>query len=112
MKSIKHYVCLTLLMTLSACQSLGIPSADTFNKKLLTGYALVETIGNTSNTLLQAEKLSKQDAANVLQQASVAKISLDVSRTVYQENPQIGSAKLAATLTVLQALQSYVGGVK
>lgn len=112
MKALKHSIFIFLISALVACQSLGIPTADTFNKKLLTGYSTVEIIGNTTNTLAQAGKISKQDATNVLEQASTAKVSLDVARSVHAENPDLGNQKLVASLTILKALQAYVGGVK
>jgi hypothetical protein len=112
MKLVKSMFLASLVMMLAACQSLGIPAADTFNKKVYTGYATVVTVANTATTLLNAGKLSNADAQNVLEQATNAKTALDIAKSVHETTPDLGDAKLVAALQILTALQQYVGVVK
>ena len=104
---------LTFMMTaLVACAALGVPQATTFNQKLEVGYTSIEAVADSATTLLKAGKLSKADAQNVLEQATNAKVAIDLARSVHDTNPTLGDSKLSSALTVLQALQVYVGGVK
>lgn len=115
MKTITQRVALAaatlLLVTLAACQSIGI-TADTFNKKLEVGYALVESTGNVATQLATAGKLKKDDVSNVIKTLEDAKLGLDVARSSHDATPAVADQKLQATLTVLEALQTYLNGVK
>lgn len=111
MQSMKSLLLAGLLMTLSACQILGISPADTFNKKLYEGYTTIEAIANATNTLLITGQLSRSDAQNILEQEQNVKAALDIARSVHDVNPEQGDAKLASALIILQALQRYVGSI-
>lgn len=112
MKHVPHAFLFAMVLVLSACASLGIPPADTFNKRLQVGYTTIETVADSTTLLLQTGKLSRSDGENVLEQATNAKASLDIARSIHETSPELGDSKLSATLLVLQTLQVYVGGVK
>lgn len=95
-------------LLLAACAQLGVPAADTFNKRLLAGYQTVETIASTAGTLRTAGKLSDSDRDNVVATSRTAIAGLDVAKQVYATNPQAGDDKLTATITVLSALSAYL----
>lgn len=99
------FICALLF---AACAQLGVPAADTFNKRLLAGYQTVESVATTANTLHAAGKLSGADVDNVVATSRTAIAGLNVARQVYQGNPQAGDDKLTATITVLTALQVYL----
>lgn len=112
MKLVRTYLLSFLLVTLVACSSLGI-NPTTFNQKLDVAYISVTTVTNTATTLLQSGKLSVADANNIAQQATNLKSALDIARTIHDtSSPDLGDAKLQTALVTLQALQSYLGGVK
>lgn len=97
-----------LLLVLAACAQLGVPAADTFNKRLLAGYQTVEAIATSAGSLRAAGKLSDADRDNVVATSRTAIAGLDLARQVHQTNPQAGDDKLSATITVLTALQAYL----
>lgn len=98
--------CFALL--LAACAQLGVPEADTFNKKVFAGYNTVEGIAKTASDLRTAGKLSDGDRDNVVATARSAIQGLDLAKTLHASNPQAGNDKLTATITVLTALQAYL----
>lgn len=102
------YLLTALLLLLSACQTLGVPQADTFNKKLAAGYTTVTGIRNTADALLSAQKITPDDAQNVNDQADNARTGLDLARQMHATNPAAGDARLDAVVTGLAALNAYL----
>ena len=96
------------LSFLSACGTLGIPTAQTFNERVASGYSAVTAARKSATTLLIAKKISAADAQNVQSQADNARAALDIARNVYSTDPKAGEDKLLAAQAVLQALRSYL----
>lgn len=108
----RHYALPLILLLLSACATLGVPQADTFNKRLAAGYVTVTGVRNTADTLLSASKITPEDAQNVNDQADNARTGLDLARQIHTSNPPAGDAKLDAVVTGLTALESYLAHAK
>lgn len=100
------------IMLLSACAQLGIPKPETFNERLAVGYSTVTAVRQTATTLLQAKKISADDAQNVQNQADNARAGLDIARTISKTDLKAADAKLNAVHTALTALQSYLATKK
>lgn len=101
-----------LLLLVSACATLGIPTPQTFNERLAAGYTTGTTIVSVTTTLLAAKKLSSADAENVLKQTDTAVAGLDISRQLSATDLAAADTKLAASLVVLNALQAYLNSKK
>lgn len=97
-----------LVLLVSACATLGVPSPQTFNQKVLAGYSSVDAVVQTTSTLLSAGKIKPNDAQNVHDQAVNIKAGLEIAEQVHSTNPAAGDDKLSATISVLTALQSYL----
>jgi hypothetical protein len=97
-----------LVYLITGCSTLGVPSADTFNKKWLAAQTADTAVLQMDLTLLQAEKISKEDAANVEAQADNVKSGLDIARTLYATDQTAGSTKLDSVVIALQAIQNYL----
>lgn len=95
-------------LLISGCTTLGIPSADTFNKKWLAAQQTDTTVLQTDMALLQAGTISKEDAANIEAQADNVKAGLDIARNLYATDQTEGSTKLDSVVLALQALQTYL----
>lgn len=107
--SFKRFVIgVVLAVALSACTTLGIPTAKTFNEKWLAAQTTDTAVLQTDIALLQAGKISKEDAANVEAQADNVKAGLDIARTIYENDQQAGQSKLDSVVTALTALQTYL----
>jgi hypothetical protein len=121
MRQLKHHVTLFLaavLLTIavSACQSLALEPAQTFNDKLAYAVATHTAVLQATTSAVTAGTLSSDEAATVLKGADNAKLALDAAKAAHEAGDEAGAnTKLATALTALQALQDYLrshGGAK
>lgn len=108
MKRQLQFFVLACMLILSACASLGVPTPDTFNKKLAVAVVTVTEVRNTGATLLSAGKITANDAANIQQQADTARDGLNVARSLSDKDLAGADNKLIAATAILQALQTYL----
>lgn len=108
---------LTLSSGLTGCQSLGLPTPQTFEEKLAAGYTSVTAVRGGALTYLQSveakgdpakSKAAADDAANIQAQADDARKGLDVARGLKAVDFKSADARLTSTLAVLTALQTYL----
>src|SRR3990167_1885869 len=97
-----------LAFLLAACAQLGLPTAQTFDQKLLVAYGTVGAVKKTTLSLLNADKIDVKDAENVQTQTDNVQAALDVSRGLAKTDLTAANNKLSATITILTALQSYL----
>lgn len=95
-------------MCLAACAQLGIPAADTFNKKLAAGYTAIAAVADATNNAVVSGALSKDDAKSVLSSARAAVQSLDLVATLNKTDPAGASTRLDLTIAAIGALQTYL----
>jgi len=96
------------LFALNACTAFGVRSPETFNERLAVGYVTVTTVRTTALSLLQSRQISVEDAENVQAQADNARAGLDIAVTLSGTDVTAAENRLAVSLTVLSALQSYL----
>ena len=99
---------LSMLLILSACASLGIPTAETFSEKLAAGYTLNTAVRQSATTMLQSKSITADDADSVLKTTDASRQGLDVAKSLAKTDMTAADAKLTATRTVLLALQAYL----
>jgi hypothetical protein len=99
------YLLLIFAFVLQGCAELA---PDTFNKKLATGYATVQTVNQSASTLLASGKISKKDAQNVVDTSRTAIVGLDAAAELGKTDLGAANAKLTATIAILTALQTYL----
>lgn len=97
-----------LAFVLPACAQLGVPTPDTFNEKLAVAYTTVTTARQSATTLLQAKKITPDDAQHVLDQTNNARAGLDVARQLSKQDLKAADGKLTAIRSALEALQAYL----
>lgn len=97
-----------VLMALAGCQYFGVPKPETFNQKLATGYATVTTIRQTATTLLQADKITVDDAQKAQDQCDNFRAGLDIARSIAATDPQGADTRLQAAIVGLNALNAYL----
>lgn len=98
---------LMAFVVLAGCKSLGI-QPDSFNKRLALGYYVVTSTRDTARILLDAGKVSADDAQNAQDQADNFRAALDIARTISATDPQAADSRLTAALTGLNALDAYL----
>jgi len=101
---------LSLAFILSSCSLLGIPKPQSFNQELALGFASVTALRNTATALLQAKKISADDAQNVQNQADNLREGLVVARRYEKDDPKTASAKLKAVMAAVTSIQDYLKG--
>lgn len=112
---------------LQGCATLGVPAAKTFEERLAVGYATVTSVREAALTFLRDKaddaqneedpakrdallKQASDDAQNIQDQADEARRALDISRSLKGVDFKAADARLASTLQVLSALQTYLEG--
>jgi hypothetical protein len=90
---------------MSACQTIGVPTPQTFSERLATGYSSVTAVRTSAATLLNGRVISSSDAENVQKQADTAREALDIARGLTGVDAQ---NKLDSALLILQAAQAYL----
>ena len=108
MKKLFYAPFIAMLMILSACATLGLPTANTFGEKVALSYATVEGVTRSTTILLNAKKISVSDAENVLAQAKNALAGIDLAKSMSTSDMTAADAKLNAVHTILVALQAYI----
>jgi hypothetical protein len=98
-----------LLILLAGCGILGIPPADTFNKRVVLANSAVEAVASTVDTLYTAGKISQADASSVLKQTTEARTGIEIARGMYATNPVDAENRLTTIITALDALNRYLG---
>lgn len=94
-----------LLALIVGCASLGLPTPQSFNEKLLAGYSGITTVRAGGDKLIVAKKISSADAENVQKQADNVRAGLDIASSM--QDPTLAAAKLNSTIAILTALQAY-----
>lgn len=108
MKRILNWPLLVALALLTACAQLGVPTAKNFGERLAVGYIAVAGVRDGATTLLQARKITADDAQNIQKQADTARAGLDIARNLRATNPGAAEDRLSMTITALTALQTYL----
>jgi hypothetical protein len=93
------------LLLAVGCATLGLPTPQTFNERLLAAYAGVTTVRDGGDKLLVARKISSADAENVQKQADNVRQGLDLAASM--KDPVLAANKLSTTVAILTALQTY-----
>lgn len=108
MKKLYAVWAVSVMFMLSACAQLGIAQPQTFNQKLAVAYGTVTSIRMSTLTLLQTNKITSDDAANVQMAADSARMGLDTARSLSLSQPEAAQNKLESVRAVLTALSAYL----
>lgn len=115
------------MFVLPGCASLGLPTAKTFNERLAAGYTTVTAVREATGVWLDGKvraaraepdqgrqdaliAAAKADAQNVQAQADTAREGLDIARSLKGLDLGAAEERLASTLRILEALQTYLEG--
>lgn len=103
-----NYAIFLLFALLTACASVGLPTAETFNQKLAVGYGTVTEIRTTALTLLKSGKIKADDAQNAQNAADQGRQALDIARTMSATDMSAATNKLQMATAILTAAQAYL----
>lgn len=105
---IQRILILAAISVLVGCATFGLPTPESFEERLASGYVTVTGVRNLAGTLLEAGKITAADARNIQNSADVGRQGLEVSELVYETNPDEGKTRLDATLIGINALMDYL----
>lgn len=103
----KKHVAIFLLF-LAGCAVLGLEAPATPESKAIAIDATATAVNQTATTLLDAKKISSNDAQNVLDSTRAARRGVDIARALAKVDPKAATAKLQAQQEILRALQAYL----
>jgi len=104
----RKYAGLFLLYFVAACAQLGLQTPQTPDQKVAAGYATAAAINQSATALLNAKKISSDDAQHVLDSTRSARSGIDIARTMAKTDPKAADAKLQAQIAILNALNAYL----
>ena len=99
-----------LALLIASCASL--PAPKTFNEKAAAAYTGATAIRSTTLSLLQAHKLSPDDAENANEQADNIRAAIEIARQLKGTNSTLAEDKLTLAITGLTALQACLDKAK
>lgn len=104
----RHVFVLSLCVWLASCAALGVPQADTFNKRIVVANSVAETAAGTIGTLVAAGKLTPEEAQSALDKTKSAAAGIDLARKIHAQDPQAANTELGAIIASLNALSLYL----
>lgn len=108
MRNVKQIVLFALAALLVSCASLGVPPADTFNKRLAETLAVVTQVEQSTVQLVQSGVVKPDDGQNIHDQATRIVAGLNIAYNMHANDPAGADARLVAARTTLIALQGYL----
>jgi hypothetical protein len=103
-RSINYAVWLMLL--LSGCAMLGVPQADTFNKRVVQANGMVEVVANMVPVAFEAGKIDREDARITLDRLRMTATTIDNAVLVRSTNPTESDALLTSAITALTVIKA------
>lgn len=107
-KYASQFAVLWMLALTVACANLNVPTATTFNEQMALALGAVAAVRATATTLVQAKRITPDDAQNVQTAASTARTGLDLARAMAGTDLVSAGNRLTAIMTGLTALQAYL----
>jgi hypothetical protein len=93
-----------LIVLLTGCSLLAVPSPQTFNQRAAAATASVNTASQTVLTLLQARKISPDESDRYIDRTEEAQGAIDLTRSIHTTDPAGAEDRLALTIKELQVL--------
>ena len=102
----KKLIAALALAGLTACSTIGSPSPDTFNEKVVVGYQAVEVLAHTAMTLRIQGQITAAQKDSYAQRIQEMEDALVMAQTMHQTDPAGAQTKLALIIAALSALQA------
>ena len=96
------------LSILTACASLGLTPADSFDARLAYAYGTHTAILQAATAAVTAGTISPKDGETVLSLAQQSRTLLDSARAVENTDPTTAAGRLALAANILNQLQTFL----
>lgn len=97
-----------LFLLLAACAQLGLLAPQTLDEKITASVSTVTALRDVTTSLLNARKISSDDAQHIGDQLANARAGIDIVRSMKLSDPTAATAKLTTITTTLTALRAYL----
>lgn len=98
----------SFVLLLAGCAALGVPPANTFNKRTVVANATIESAAKTVVKLYEGGKLTAADANKQTENLQLAADTIDGAVAIYHTNPAEAETRLQAVILGLQTLEAYL----
>lgn len=86
----------------------GSTHAFGFNDSVIVALATNAEVRETATTLLQANKITKEDANNVLKQTDAAREAINIAIELNKTGSPAANDKLVTARSILAVIQTYL----
>jgi hypothetical protein len=98
-----------MLVVLSACGSLGLQPAQSFNDRVAYAFGVHTAVLQSATSAVNFGDITTEEARSLLELSDRARNLIDVARTVHAAGDVEGAnQRLALSLSILQELQAYL----
>lgn len=98
----------SIVLFLAGCAALGVPPANTFNKRALVANTTIESAAITVKRLYDTGKISGTEANDVTEKLQVAADTVDAAVNIHWITPEEANTRLDAAILALQALEAFL----
>ena len=112
MRKYVPFIAAIIVVLIAGCAALGVPAADTFNKKVVSANAIIESAAETNEAVRAAGKIGKEESQKIHDQLVSIAAGIDIAREVYATNPTEATNRIDAAIVALNALNAYLGSKK
>jgi len=99
---------LSVVLLVAGCAALGVPPANTFNKRAVVANATIEASAITVKRLYDAGKISAEESRDLVDNLQVAASTVDGAVAIYKADPTEANTRLEAVILGLQTLEAYL----
>lgn len=96
------------LSCLTACASVGLTPAQSFDARLAYAYGTHTAILQAATAAVTAGTISRKDGETVLKLAQQSRVLLDSARAVENTDPATAAGRLTLAVNILNQLQTYL----
>ena len=96
------------LSLLTACASLGLAPADSFDARLAYAYGTHTAVLQAASAAVSAGTLTRKDGETVLTLAQQSRTLLDSARSVENTDPSTATGRLTLAVNILTQLQTFL----
>ena len=97
-----------ILLALSGCALLGVPTPESFNERAAFALSQVTAVRESATALVSSGAITSADARNLQAQADNARAGIDLAISFHGMDPGQAENRLAAAQVILDALKAYL----
>ena len=98
----------SVVLLLAGCAALGVPPANTFNKRALVANTTIEAVAKSVAQLYQAGKIDEEERHESVEHLKTIAGTVDAAVNIHWINPEEANTRLDAAIVALQAIEAYL----